>query len=276
MTIRHAIAVFGLLVGVALASRAEDPAPPARTPTDNVFAAGSAVVRGATTANVVPGAFRAQLVVDNRFPLKTRPAKADAVKDEDRDPKDRTGKIHCLVCENGLSPVVAIFVRSDLKGPAAANLSKLIKGVDALIPKYRSDKMAAFVMFLKLEGGFKEVRVKKPDGTEEADPVKAPKEYPDAELEKREEAVKEINAFAAATGADNVPLGLAPITSPSIAAFGIGEKTPITIIIYNRLRMVQRWELKTDELTDEKIAEILTAAEEMVTGVKKKKEKEKD
>ena len=69
--------------------------------------------------------------------------------------------------------------------------------------------------------------------------------------------------------AENVPLGLAPTTSPSIAAFGIGDTTPVTVIIYNRLRMVQRWELKTDELTDEKISEILNATEQMVSGVKK-------
>jgi hypothetical protein len=331
MTIRRAIAAFGLLVGVALVSRAQDPAPPASTPADPTFAAASAVVRGASTANVVPGSFRALMVVDNRFPLKIKPEKGPIL-DEHRDPKDRTGKIHCLVCEHGLSPVIAVFVRGDIN-PEKAGLKNLIKGADTLVPKYRSDKMAAFVIFLKLEGGTKEVRVKKPDGTEEPDPVKAPKEFPDTDLEKREKYVGEITDFAKACNTDNVPFGLAPTTSPSVSKFGIGETfeltdkssmalkdatvpdavvtklaplmnkrffreefarelgklltpeelkehqdtilertrqtLPITVIIYNRMRMAQRWELKTDELTDEKVAEILKAAEEMVANAKK-------
>ncbi len=70
----------------------------------------------------------------------------------------------CSVCENGLSPVVAIFVRGDIAADRAAGLKKLIKSTDELIPKYRGDKLAAFVMFLKLESGTKDVRVKKADG----------------------------------------------------------------------------------------------------------------
>jgi hypothetical protein len=272
MAIRRAVAAFGVLVGAALASPAQEPVP-ATTPTDNAFAAAFALARGAGVANVVPGSFRAQLVVDNRFPPKVRPPKGTPLKDEDRDPKDRTGKIHCLVCENGLSPVIAIFVRSDIKGlDATSGLGKLIKGADALIPKYRSDKLAAFAMFLKVDGGFKDVTVKKPDGSE--DKVTAPKEYPDAELEKRETYVKEITDFSGALTADNVPMGLAPTSSPSVTAFGIGDMTPITVIVYNRMRMVQRWELKTDELTDAKIAEILDVAETAVTGIKKEPKKE--
>lgn len=267
MAIRHAVAALGLLAGAALAA-AQEPKQAEATATDGALAAAAAAARGAAAANVVPGPFRAQLVVDNRFPPpKGRPTKGAALKDEDRDPKDRTGKMHCLVSENGLSPVVAVFVRSDLKGlDAGSGLGKLIKGADALIPRHRADKMAGFAMFLKLDGGPKLVTVKKPDGSE--DKVEAPKEYPDTELVKREALVKEVADFAAAVGAQNVPFGLAPTTSPSVAAFGIGESTPVTVILYNRMRMVQRWELKTDELTDEKVREILNAAEQMVTGRK--------
>ncbi len=262
MTFRHVAVGLGLFTLAALAA-AQEPAKPA----DAAVSAAQAAARGAGEANVVPGAFRAQLVVDNRFPPKVRGGKG-ATKDDDRDPRDRTGKIHCLVCENGLSPVVAIFVRSDLKGLTAdTGLGKLIKGADGLIPKYRSDKLAGFAMFLKLDGGPKLVTVKKPDGSE--DKVEAPKEYPDTEVKKREELVKQVADFATAVGADNIPFGLAPTASPSITAFGVGETTPVTVIIYKGLRMVQRWELKSDELTDAKIREILNSTEEMITGAKK-------
>jgi hypothetical protein len=265
MTIRHAVAALGLLSCAALVTRGQEPAPktpPAPTPKDLAVTAATTVARAATVANVVPAPFRAQLVVDNRFkqPIKN----PDGT--ESPDPRNRTNTMHCLVCEYGLSPTVAIFVRSDLKGAdAASGLGKLIKGTDALIPKYRGDKLSAFVMYLKLDGGPKLVTVKAPDGSDEK--VEAAKEYPDDE--KRDVYAKELRDFATALAADNVPFGLAPTTAPSVTAFNINEGTPITVVIYNRLRMARRWELKWDELTDEKIGEILAATEEMIGGKKK-------
>jgi hypothetical protein len=263
MTIRHVVAAFGLLGGAALVAPAQPapPSTPARTATDNALQAASVAARGATVANVVPGTFRMQLVVDNRFKQTGKNANPDA-----RDPRNRTDKLHCLVCEYGLSPVVAIFVRANLKDvPPTSGLGKLIKGTDSLIPKYRADKLAAFVAYLKLEGGVKVVTTKGPGGSEEK--VQAAKEYPDDE--KRDLYAKEERDFATGVGAENVPFGLAPTISPSLAAFGIDEGTQVTVIIYNRLRMARRWELKMDELDDAKIAEILNATEEMIAGKKK-------
>ena len=127
--------------------------------------------------------------------------------------------------------------------------------------------MAAFVMFLKLEGGDKLVKVKTADGGEKEET--AAKEYPDDE--KRDVYAQEISAFAAALNADNVPFGLAPTASPSIKSFGIDDATPVTVIIFNRLRMVQRWDFKLDDITDEKIGEILNATEQMIGVAPKKK-----
>jgi hypothetical protein len=262
MTIRHAVAAFGVLAGAALAAPGQEPEPKKKgpSPTDITFSAVASVTRGATVANVVPATFRAHLVTDNRF--KAMVKNPDGT--ESRDPRNRTGNIHCLVCEYGLSPVAAVFVRSDLKDAKATDgLGKLIKGIDGLVPKYRSDKLAAFTMYLKLEGGNK--LVKSPDGGEEK--VNAPKEYPDDE--NRDVHAKHLRDFATAVAADNIPFGLAPTTSPSIVAFGIEETAPITVVIYNRLRMAQRWELKPEDLTDEKIGEILNATELMITGKKK-------
>lgn len=262
MTIRHAVAALGVLAGAALVAPAQPAPPTPPTPAATALLAASSTARGATIANVVPATFRMQLVVDNRFKQMVKNTDGS----ESRDPRNRTDKMHCLVCEYGLSPVVAIFVRSDLKNAKATDgLGKLIKGTDALIPKYRSDKLAAFVSYLKLDGGSKLVTVKAPDGGEEK--VEAAKEYPDDE--KRDIYAKEVRDFATAVNADNVPFGLSPTSSPFVAAFGIDEGTQVTVIIYNRLRMAQRWELKMDDLTDVKIAEILNATEEMIVGKKK-------
>jgi hypothetical protein len=104
----------------------------------------------------IPAAFRSYIVLDNRYPHRAKiDAKLEDLKPDQRDPKDRTGKMHDLVCENGLAPVVAVFVREDAKkfGPESG-LAKLAKALDAEIrkPKNRADKLAAFVIFLKLEG----------------------------------------------------------------------------------------------------------------------------
>ena len=90
-------------------------------------------------------------------------------------------------------------------------------------------------------------------------------EYPHDE--KRAEKVAEVLNYAGVVGAKNVPFGLAAEKSAALDAFGIGD-APVTVIIYNRMRMVRRWELKPDELTDERVAEILAAAEEMIRGKK--------
>jgi hypothetical protein len=251
MTIRCAVGLLGVLGLIGLLP-AQDPKPKGKP----------------LPANVVPATFRAQLVVDNRFKAPIKQSDGS----EAPDPRNRTGKMHCLVCEHGLSPVVAIFVRADLKPKdptkpeaTAPELARLVKGVDGLIPKYRGDKLAAFLMYLRLDGGQKLVTVKGADGADEK--VEAFKEYPDDE--KRDVYANELKAFAAAANADNVPLGLAPTTSPSVAAFGIKDTTPVTVIIYNRLRIAQRWELKAEELTNEKVTEILNATEQMITGAKR-------
>ena len=247
MRIRLAVALGGLVVGCALVAHAQDPKGGPKS--------------GRDTSNVVPSTFRAQLVVDNRFPPKNKPPKNDG----DRDPRDRTGKMHCLVCEYGLSPVVAIFVRGDVAklGPADG-LSKLIKGTDALIPKYRSDKLGAFVMFLKLDGGTKAVTVKADDGSDTK--IAVDLEYPHDEM--RAAKVAEVQTYASVVGADNVPFGLAADKSATVTAWKVEETAPVTVVIYNRMRIAQRWSLKYDELTDAKIAEILSATETMVRGTK--------
>lgn len=259
MSIRVAAALAGLLISVGLTARAQEPKGGELEPT--IISASRTVIRGGQNSNVVPSPLRAQLVVDNRFPPKVKPPKDDG----DRDPRDRTGKMHCLVCEHGLSPVVAIFVRGDVsKVGATDGLSKLIKGADALIPKYRSDKLSAFVMFLKLDGGTKAVTVKGEDGSDTK--VAIDLEYPHDEV--RDAKAAEVRTYAGVVNTENVPFGLLADKSAAIRAFAIDDMVPVTVIIYNRLRTVQRWELKSDELTDEKITEILAATEAMTRGKK--------
>lgn len=217
-------------------------------------------------ADVVPSPFRAFLVTDTRFPpVKTPDGQVTT------DPRNRQGKLHCLVCENGLAPVVAIFVRSDPKALAPnGGVAKLTKNLDALIPKYRGDKLAGFLMFLRLQGGTKVVTVKtkQADGTEVETKVEQDMEFPDDE--KRDQYVATIKEFANALNTPNVPFGLAAEKSKALTAWGVTDTDEVTVVVYNRMRMVgQPWRFAKDsDLTDAKIDEILKSVESAISGKK--------
>src|SRR5262249_42037633 len=165
--------------------------------------------------------------------------------------------------EYGLNPVVAIFVRPDAKmlGPES-DVAKLVKGLNALIPKNRSDKLAGFVAFLNVEGGTKGVTIKtkRADGTEAEEKIEQDKEYPDDE--KRDVYASEIRDYEKALAVPNVPFGLAPTKSKTIAAWDIKDDDVTVVVYYHMRRFGDVWRFKSfKDLTDEKVAEILKAAE---------------
>lgn len=236
-----ATGLAGLLCLLSVASRAQEPK--AKLPPD-----------------VVPATFRAFLVTDGRFTaVKTPDGK------EQTDPRNRTGKIHCLVCENGLAPVIAIFVRAD---PTTLGRDKgvaeLVTRANAMIanPKYRANKLAAFVMFLRLESGTKTVTVKTmQDGGEVETKVKQDLEYPDDE--NRDEQAAKVRDFAVALNTPYVPFGLAAEKSKALTEWGIKDTDEVTVVVYYRLRKVAApWTFRSAmDLTDEKINEILKTVE---------------
>jgi hypothetical protein len=249
------VSAAGLLGLVCLTALAQDP----KTP---------------LPADVIPSPFRAFLVTDGRFP-PLQDAEGNLLKGPDGknlpDPRNRQGQIHCLVCEAGLAPVVAIFARADLDTlQPDSGLGKLTKRLDELIPKYRSDKLAGFVMFLRLEGGTKVVTVKTKlaDGSEAETKVEQDLEFPDDE--KRDVHAKKIEAFAAALDVPNVPFGLAAEKSKALTAWGVQDTDEVTVIFYQRMRVVgQPWRFARDaDLTDAKIDEMLKAVQAAIRGRK--------
>lgn len=253
MTTRRLFGLFGLCALLAAAAPAQDEKKDDKKP------AGAAA-----PGEVVPGTFRMYLVTDDRFPPVKQPDMTDKP-----DPRNRTNKMHCLVCEYGLSPTVAIFVRADPKGLENSGLSKLVKAVDQLVPKYRGDKLSGFVAFLRLEGGVKAVKVKNPDGTETD--LELDNEYPDDE--KRDDHAKEIralaNALRAANPVFNLPFGLAAVKSKALAAWGVKDDDEVSVVIYTRLRVVNRWTFKADAIGDDQIKEVLSGIEKMIADQSK-------
>jgi hypothetical protein len=74
-----------------------------------------------------------------------------SAEEKDKDAKSRAGRPHCPVCEFGIDPVVAIFVREgDNRDPAL--LEGLLKKVDDLVEKRRElSFLHAFAVFLTPE-----------------------------------------------------------------------------------------------------------------------------
>lgn len=204
----------------------------------------------------VPETFRAYLAADARFtPKGTMPGvrkgwTVDAstkVKADDRDPRDRTGKMHCLVCEYGPAPVVAVFVRSDLKGlDATSGVAQLAQGLEVLIPKYRGDKLAAFMMFLQLEGEYQA----------------------EANDDTRDDLAAQVRGLAVAANATYVPFGLAPKQSKEIAEWGVGENAQVVVVFYDRMRVERRWSFDADP-TPAQVKEVLDAVEQHLDPTKK-------
>jgi hypothetical protein len=58
------------------------------------------------------------------------------------------GEQHCLVCENGLSPVMMIFAREP-----SETLTRLLAQVDAATAKHREAELGSFVVFLSDKKG---------------------------------------------------------------------------------------------------------------------------
>ena len=176
--------------------------------------------------------------------------------------------------ENGLSPTVAVFVRAplaaDVNGQrqlvvgADSGLAKLIKATDLLLPKYRGDKLSGFVMFLQLEGGTKLVKVTAADGT--VSMVELDLEYPDDE--KRDVYAKEIKDFSNAVKASTMPFGLAAVKSKATAEWKLGDADDVTVILFDRMRVVKRWAFKADGIGDAQVQEVLAATATMITGKK--------
>jgi len=214
---------------------------------------------------LVPAPFRSYIVVDDRFP----PRVAGSTNPDDRDPKNRTNKMHDLIGEQGLHPVLAVFVREDAKkltptggvGKLAAEMNKLMT-----LPEYHGAKLASFVIFLKVEGPQKSVTLTNPDKTQTV--VELDAEYPDDE--KRDQYAGDIRDLAGGIKAPNVVFGLAPAKSKAAAAWAIADTDEVTAVLFDRIRVVNRWKFKADAgPTDDEIKAIIVAVEQTVLGDKK-------
>ncbi len=155
----------------------------------------------------VPGNFRSFVVTDERFDKGSL--------------RNRAGKMHCLVSDNGLYPVVAVFSRTT-PDKTDAGLSKLVVRLDKLVVDHRAERLGAFVIFLTLG-----------------------KEYP--EDDQRDIKAKSAADLSAQLKTGNVPFGVAASKSDAVSAWEIADADDLTVTLYSKMKIVKKWTFAADK-----------------------------
>jgi hypothetical protein len=193
---RHAALGFLFSMAVATAQDAATPAGPLKK--------GSAV----------PSTFRALVAADDRY-----------AKDN---PRNRVQKMHDLVTDNGLNPVLVAFVRT---APAAGSPGeKLGKEMSALFAKYKADRLGTFIVFLTLD-----------------------QEYQlDTDRDAKRQAAEALFAQLKGTEANfGVPFAIAAKASPETKAWTLEDKDEVAIFYYNRMTVQNAWRFAADQLPND-------------------------
>ncbi|QEL16181.1 hypothetical protein [Limnoglobus roseus] len=227
---------------------------------------------------LIPSPFRAFVVTDRRYKKPTAKDQAAAKPGEtpgedigEDDPRNRASKMHDLVTDNALNPVVAIFSRvpPTANGTPTPELVKLAASVNELANdrEFRAARLSSFIIFLTLG-----------------------KEYPEAET--RDEATKDTKAFDAVLKAQAkarndelqkqakdrgvaepleyrfiVPLALAPGKSDAVTAWNIDEKAAVTVVFYREMKAIETWKLDKPP-TDDDVKKITAAVEKELRAKK--------
>ncbi len=196
---RFLAASTALTFSMALLSNAQEPAPKA-IPEEK---------------KEVASTFRAQVIVDQRTDAKN--------------PRNRTNKLHCFVCENDLNPTVIVFART-IPTEKDSTAGKVILALNQVAQADRAiaDNFGAYAIFLALDKEFQEDDMRDVGGN----------------------AVK---AFSAALKAPAVPMAIAAKQSKMTESWNIGE-SDITVVFYHRLKEVERWKFEAGGMDDLKIA----------------------
>jgi hypothetical protein len=154
---------------------------------------------------------------------------------------DRAKKFHCLVVQNELNPVIAVFatvVPQNADDPVGALLSK----VEELVNKHKTAKLGGYAVFL----------------TAEKDPL----------IDKGSEAkIVQLEGMVTNLKLKEVTIGLEHPQAKPVAAWGIGAKDAVTVVVYDRHKVIARYAYTTEtgkSLTKANVDEIAAAVEKMI------------
>ena len=136
---------------------------------------------------------------------------------------------HCLVCEYGLSPVVAVFTR-DVPAPDRP-VAKLLQALDEAVEKNKALGLRAFAVVL----------------TDAADNVDA-----------RKAAAQRLRDFAEAAKLRNVVLSLDTAAGPK--DYKLSPDAEVTVLVYSRHKVEANFAYRKGAFNEEDTKAILAAA----------------
>ena len=188
-------------------------------------------------ADAIPSSFRAFVATDDRF--------------EKGSPRNRADKMHCLVVDNALNPVVAVFSRlppmvGDDKPTANPEVAKLASKLNELVTdkELKAVRFGAFVVFLTLG-----------------------KEY--HEDDKRDAAAKQARDLSSQLKTLGVPFALAAGKSEAVTEWAIGDKDTLTVVFYREMKTLQKWTFTAEKpLGDDDVKAISAAVEKELRAKK--------
>lgn len=189
----------------------------------------------------LPGPFPAYVVVGEK--PKPSPEGLLPIDRQNLGDYGRVGKYHDFVTQFGLDPTVAVITRL---APTAADqpLAKLVQWLDQAVDKNKRARLHGWVVFLGLKDEF-------------------------LKDESRLAQVKQIEAFGQALNLKHVPLAIDRTDSERTQAYSIAGESTVTVILYNKLKVVARWDFSADKPLDDAALQTIAAEVNKLIGVKK-------
>jgi len=194
-------------------------------------------------ADDLPGGFSALVVFDSRYKVGPK---------NERDIRDRTGKVHDLVSTTfGLRPVILTFVRSVPK--AGDEVDALIKKQDELAETFKLRQQASAVYFVNLMDKYGSYDEKNPKGQDDA--IKEATDY-----SKTVGGKHTVYSVTEAKVKDDAGKLVDPET---LKSYQLKEEEKVVILVVDQYRVLKRY-----SFPDEKVP--ATALEELTELLNKR------
>jgi hypothetical protein len=230
---------FAILGGVAVVIAQPNPIP-VKPPVDPKaqIPPKTDTTRKTDSASLVSG-FRSFIAFDQRF--------------DPKDERNRQGKLHCVICEHDLNPVLGVFSRGVPQNDQHPIIPLFTK-MELLSEQHKSSRLGSFGIFLVLSKSFQDDETREQRIAEVANVGR---------VAKLKTTILGVGEFALTKDDATQP-------NPALANFGIGDKDHITVIFYNRMKVIKRWAFEEEKPpTDNDIKAISDEVERVLKPKKK-------
>jgi hypothetical protein len=123
------------------------------------------------------------------------------------------------------------------------------------VEKYKARNFGAFLVFLTLDKDFQQ-----DDKRDEAD--LAIFNWGNDVGKDNPPAIDPVSKKKLPGGIEGVVLGLAGKASEAVKAWEIGDADDVTVVLYNKLKVVQRWKFEAGKFTEDDAKAVIAATEE--------------